>query len=94
MEDARPALDALARFDPALLDATAARDVWARWLWNEDLIERLVEGLEKGGVARPPKNVTDERLSVTLWRRLLQRTSYRAANRASARPRPTRPDPS
>lgn len=59
VEDARPALDALARFDPALLETEAARGVWARWLWNADVVDRLVEGLEKAvalvpGSARPP----------------------------------------
>jgi hypothetical protein len=47
VEDARPALDALRRFDATLLAPAAARAVWARWLWNAEVIDRLVEGLEK-----------------------------------------------
>jgi len=46
-EDARPALDALERFDPRLIQPEGAREVWARWIWDAGTVDRLVQGLEK-----------------------------------------------
>ena len=45
--DARPALDALARFDPRLIQPDGAREVWSRWIWESATVDGLVEGLEK-----------------------------------------------
>src|SRR5262245_25963581 len=45
--EARLALDALRRIDPELLTPTGARRVWSRWNWDERMLSRQVEGLEK-----------------------------------------------
>jgi TolB-like protein len=45
--DARSAFESLRKNHPAGLDAQTARDRWARFVWDQDLVESLVEGFEK-----------------------------------------------
>jgi serine/threonine protein kinase/tetratricopeptide (TPR) repeat protein len=46
-EEARTALDTLARISPGLLDADAARRSWTVWHWDDTLVDQLVEGFLK-----------------------------------------------
>lgn len=54
--DATPALEALARFDPRLVQPQGAREVWSRWIWDTGTVDRLVQGLEQAValVSAPP----------------------------------------
>lgn len=45
--DARVGLDGLRKNHPAYLDPQRVRALWAIWLWDEELIERLMDGLAK-----------------------------------------------
>ena len=47
MVRARAAFDSLRKNHPACLDAKTARDRWANFLWDPDLVESLAEGFEK-----------------------------------------------
>jgi len=45
--DAVMALDALARNNPRFLDLEKAREEWARWNWDEELLDRFIDGVKK-----------------------------------------------
>jgi TolB-like protein/Tfp pilus assembly protein PilF len=45
--EARAALDALARTHPGLLDQQRMRQEWGVWIWDADMFERLMQGVEK-----------------------------------------------
>ncbi len=45
--EACSALENLAKIDPGLLDPAAARHMWAIWHWDEELVDRFVEGFLK-----------------------------------------------
>jgi len=45
--EARAALDALARIQPALLDPERMRREWSPWFWDTGMFERLLQGVEK-----------------------------------------------
>ena len=46
-DDARVALQSLEQIGPAFLDPVRARRYWAVWIWDEQLVEHLVEGFVK-----------------------------------------------
>jgi hypothetical protein len=46
-EEARAALDALARLDPASGDDDHVRRAFASWTWTDDEMQRLVDGVRK-----------------------------------------------
>ena len=58
-EEARAALDALSRLDPASGDDQYARRAFASWTWTDDEMERLIDGVQKAralvasGVSKP-----------------------------------------
>jgi TolB-like protein/predicted Zn-dependent protease len=58
-DEARAALDGLARLDPARSDDDYVRQAFASWIWTDDEMERLVDGVRKAralvasGVSRP-----------------------------------------
>ena len=45
--DAAIEIDALRNTFPELLNPARARDAWGVWTWNEALLDRLAEGIEK-----------------------------------------------
>jgi TolB-like protein len=45
--DSRSALEALARIHPALAEPERIREQWGRWLWEADLLDRLIAGIHK-----------------------------------------------
>jgi serine/threonine protein kinase/tetratricopeptide (TPR) repeat protein len=45
--EARAALARVAEIDPGLLDPAAARRMWGVWIWDEALVEHLMEGFLK-----------------------------------------------
>lgn len=45
--EARASLDALARTHPHFLEPGNVRDDWGRWIWDPELLDRLIEGVEK-----------------------------------------------
>jgi TolB-like protein/tetratricopeptide (TPR) repeat protein len=49
VEEVRGALTSLQRIHPDLLDPQRIRDHWeaVRWVWDEELVERLIAGFEK-----------------------------------------------
>jgi TolB-like protein len=47
VEDARSAFDALARIHPSLADPQRIREQWGRWLWEADLLDRVMDGIGK-----------------------------------------------
>ena len=53
--DAKLALDAIGKNHPQFLDAGNARALWSIFLWDQGLIEQLVEGFEKAkALIEPP----------------------------------------
>ncbi len=45
--DARSAFDALRRNHPAFLDPQAVRTLWSLWMWDENLVDHLLNGFAK-----------------------------------------------
>ncbi|MDO8677287.1 MAG: protein kinase [Acidobacteriota bacterium] len=45
--DARSAFDALRRNHPAFLDPQAVRTLWSLWMWDENLVDHLLDGFAK-----------------------------------------------
>jgi serine/threonine protein kinase/tetratricopeptide (TPR) repeat protein len=45
--EARAALASVAKIDPGLLDPAAARRMWGVWIWDEALVEHLMDGFLK-----------------------------------------------
>jgi serine/threonine protein kinase/tetratricopeptide (TPR) repeat protein len=56
--EARAALEAVQRHSPSLLDPQVARDAWAMWIWDQEFLDRLVDGLEKALALRQPSSAT------------------------------------